>query len=477
MSGIQVAQGQERFVKSIGGYTENQSTNKVEYVTGQNVGGKKRAMDTVVYGTYPVSTGNVIAAGSTTRIIKKVAHGARENDIVQFTSGNNAGIAIQILSCPDADHMIIAATPEFTSSVGDTFDIKRYVSPQYDSNGSLSVTATMGPIQYNVDGVATEVNRDTTTPANTRPLPVEIMGANGTVINLTAGDINVQLSDLGVNFDRTRIGDGTNQLGVNASSEALVHDAGILAELMLKADLTDTQPVSIAGTVAVSGPLTDAQLRATAVPVSAGTNLNTSALSLEATQLLVKAKTDNLDVALSTVAKDATLLASNVLIGAVAEAAPATDTASSGLNGRLQRIAQNISAMILQLPATIGQKIMAASMSVTIASDQTAIPVSGTITANKSYIAGTLKTAQITVGLTEVRATTDAAAPSATRNKLMIKPSGDNLGAMFLIPTGGSITTGMKIIGPDRLEFLFDPTDYYLISDTAAQVVEILEVE
>ena len=48
-----------------------------------------------------------------------------------------------------------------------------------------------------------------------------------------------------------------------------------------------TQPVSIAASVAVTGPLTDTQLRATAVPVSgtvtanAGTNLNTSALALE----------------------------------------------------------------------------------------------------------------------------------------------------------------------------------------------------
>lgn len=173
MSGIQVAQGQERFVKAIGDYTENQSANKIEYVTGQNVGGKKRAMDTVVYGTYPVSTANQIAAGSTTRIIKKVAHGARENDIIQFTSGNNSGIAIQILSCPDADTMIIAATPEFTSAVGDTFDIKRYVSPQYASDGSLVVSATMGPIQYNLDGVATEASKDTAVPANTRSIPVE----------------------------------------------------------------------------------------------------------------------------------------------------------------------------------------------------------------------------------------------------------------------------------------------------------------
>lgn len=42
----------------------------------------------------------------------------------------------------------------------------------------------------------------------------------------------------------------------------------LLAELQLKADLTETQPVSIAGTVAVTGPLTDAQLRASPVPVT-----------------------------------------------------------------------------------------------------------------------------------------------------------------------------------------------------------------
>ncbi len=56
----------------------------------------------------------------------------------------------------------------------------------------------------------------------------------------------------------------------------------------------------------VSGPLTDAQLRATPVPVSA-TNLDAllSTRNAEATQLLIKAKTDNLDVALSTRALEA----------------------------------------------------------------------------------------------------------------------------------------------------------------------------
>lgn len=44
----------------------------------------------------------------------------------------------------------------------------------------------------------------------------------------------------------------------------------VLAELQLKADLSETQPVNVQNTsIAVTGPLTDAQLRATPVPVSA----------------------------------------------------------------------------------------------------------------------------------------------------------------------------------------------------------------
>lgn len=44
-------------------------------------------------------------------------------------------------------------------------------------------------------------------------------------------------------------------------------------------------------------------------------------------------------------ATEATSLARNVLIGAVDETAPGTDTASSGLNGRLQRIAQRLTSI------------------------------------------------------------------------------------------------------------------------------------
>lgn len=65
------------------------------------------------------------------------------------------------------------------------------------------------------------------------------------------------------------------------------------------------------------------------------------------------------------------------LTGAVDETAPSTDTASSGLNGRLQRIAQRLSTIIGLLPTSLG-----AGGGLKVDGSGTALPVSGTVTAN-----------------------------------------------------------------------------------------------
>jgi hypothetical protein len=69
------------------------------------------------------------------------------------------------------------------------------------------------------------------------------------------------------------------------------------------------------------------------------------------------------------------------LIGAVTETAPATDTASSGLNGRLQRIAQRLTSMIALLPAALG-----AGGGLKVDGSGTALPVSGTVATTNSDI-------------------------------------------------------------------------------------------
>src|SRR4051812_7181237 len=57
------------------------------------------------------------------------------------------------------------------------------------------------------------------------------------------------------------------------------------------------------------------------------------------------------------------------LIGSKTETAPASDTGSSGLNGRLQRVAQRLTSLIALLPTSIGQKAKDVSLAVTLASD------------------------------------------------------------------------------------------------------------
>jgi hypothetical protein len=61
-----------------------------------------------------------------------------------------------------------------------------------------------------------------------------------------------------------------------------------------------------------------------------------------------------------------------VLIGAVNETAPANDTASSGTNGRLQRIAQRLTSLIALLPTALGKAVNTGALLVTESVDNRA---------------------------------------------------------------------------------------------------------
>ena len=98
-----------------------------------------------------------------------------------------------------------------------------------------------------------------------------------------------------------------------------------------------------------------------------------------------------------------TISTTNALLGAVGETAPATDIASAGHNGRLQRIAQRISALILQLPATLGIKVAANALCITHASDDSVLAaiVAGTMPVNNgtAALAGRMTIASDSTGI------------------------------------------------------------------------------
>jgi hypothetical protein len=161
------------------------------------------------------------------------------------------------------------------------------------------------------------------------------------------------------------------------------------------------------------GGLTDTELRASAVPVSVASLPLPSTASTGAKQDTgntslgnIDTKTPALGQALAAASTPVVLPAAQITaltppaaitgyatettlgtrltesdfdakVGSLTEGAPATDTASSGLNGRLQRVAQRLTSLLALLPAALG-----AGGGLKVDGSGTALPVSGTVTAN-----------------------------------------------------------------------------------------------
>lgn len=146
----------------------------------------------------------------------------------------------------------------------------------------------------------------------------------------------------------------------------------------------------------------------------------------------------------------------NTNLGGVTEAAPATDTASSGLNGRLQRIAQRLTSLIAQLPATLGIKTSALSMSVAPSSDGTFLVAGATATrTNQSGTVTLGGTAQNAIASNAARKGFEIqnqstgnlyfstlAAAVQSQPSILLPP-----GAFYETPLGGAGTGAVSIIG------------------------------
>lgn len=216
--------------------------------------------------TAGAGTGSENADGVNLFWVEDTGTPARVGDFFRAINGNAIHLEIPIVKV-ETNRFLLAVNSGLLPASGDDFYIMRYTTQRVDENGSQVVVATPGPSQFVLNGVDVEVEQDTVTPANSIPFPVAQLNTDGTVndplkkqvafirngvevvvtedtvtpgnnlplpvkltsftgdINITAGDLNVQLSDQGANPDVTRIGDGTNQLGMTAANEAKVNAA------------------------------------------------------------------------------------------------------------------------------------------------------------------------------------------------------------------------------------------------------------
>lgn len=121
----------------------------------------------------------------------------------------------------------------------------------------------------------------------------------------------------------------------------------------------------------------------------------------------------------------------------------------------------------------LGQTTMSASVPVALASNQSTVT-----TKQAASTAGTIRQAALTVGTSAVRLTTDGSAPPSTRVMLSFTPDSGSSAAFYFGSSGVTSSGGSRgvRVQPGQIGTAnYDPGDYYIISDTAAQTVYVTE--
>lgn len=127
--------------------------------------------------------------------------------------------------------------------------------------------------------------------------------------------------------------------------------------------------------IAVTGPLTDTQLRASVVPVS----LATLPTLVAGTALIGKVGIDQTTPGTTNLVQiGGTLPAFLATPTVTANAGTNLNTSSLALDSTVAKDS-SVTTMSAKLPATLGQKAMTASMAVVLSSDQASIPVAATL--------------------------------------------------------------------------------------------------
>ncbi len=189
------------------------------YITAEPIRQKQHGMSVEAHSWVRVVGTDATESGTTTTILKATSHAAIVGDVIRFTGGALSGQEVKVLSV--ATNFITLAETLSVAPGTDAFQILRHKYPIINADGTQQVApVTTGPLQYTKDGVTTLVSEDTAVEANSRPLPVKLMGVTGPV-NITAGDLNV---DLDHTLSSIKIGDGTDIMLVNTdgSLNALV---------------------------------------------------------------------------------------------------------------------------------------------------------------------------------------------------------------------------------------------------------------
>ena len=256
---------------------------------GTNLLGKTSIDQTTPGTTNKVVLGSEIAQGST-------------------TSGET-GILIQ--------GAVTTAAPTYTTAQTSPLSL--------DTTGALRVNITAGGSNGGIVTQATGSNLHTVVDSGTITAVTAITNALPAGTNL--------IGKTGI--DQTTPGT-TNKVSIGTDGTVTVNTLPAGTNLIGKTGIDQTTPGTTNGVVINSGTVTTVSTITTVGAVTAITNALPAG-----TNLLGKTSIDQTTVGTT----DSVTVKASAGIGSLTETAPSTDTGSSGLNGRLQRIAQNITAL------------------------------------------------------------------------------------------------------------------------------------
>lgn len=325
------------------GYSSEQKPGALKHQTLQPLSQDRHAASVAPLSImYPIDAVSYVPeATSTDGRIDLAGHLVEVGDVLWFDGGALLGQEVSVIAV-DTNSITLGNKQAAAITAAETFRITRNKNVAGDASGNLSITP--GPIQFVLDSANTIVTEDTVTPSNNTPLPVKLTSVTGD-INITANDLNVQLSHLGANADSTRIGNGTNLMDVNASLEALVHDEQVrllAASIDTKMDLQSTVAQQLLGNAdlsAINTKLTAGQLASAgsqSVVLSTEQEAKIDLLATEVTSAAILAK---IIAAPATEAKQDTMITSLASILAKIIAAPATEAKQDTMITSLATIA------------------------------------------------------------------------------------------------------------------------------------------
>jgi len=340
------------------GYPSQSKIERVpsEYSTIEPVRIQQQGTSVVSHATVLLIGTDAVEANSTTSVINATGHAALKGDVISFTSGALSGQEVKVYSVT-ANTITLVQDLTSAPATAVTFEILRHKYPQVNASGEILISGNIitsnGPIQFVLDAVDTEVEEDTATPANSRPLPVKL------------------LSDTGVEFGTSSVPiriDPTGSTTQPISAASLPLPTGAATEATLSS--IDTKiPAQGAALIAASVPVNIASDQT--VPVSVASLPLPSGAATEATLSSIDTKTPALGAALIAASVPVNI-ASDQTVPVSAASLPlpsgaATEVTLASIDAKLN---------------SLGQKAMAASVPVVIASDQSSIPVSFSASGN-----------------------------------------------------------------------------------------------